>query len=212
MKKAPPTILVSSTVHRIEDLLDQVYGVLGSLGYKVWMSHKGTIPVHPRKSNFQNCLIAAERCDLFFGIITPFYGSGKAGSGLSITHQEMLKAIKLDKLRWFVAHHHVDFARKLLRQYRFFKNGNPKKIKFSKTDVMDDLRVLDMYEAATRDNVPLLSRTGNWVQPYVQSEDVLRFITAQFGDLKRIEQLIEEQKAHAKSIKRSARPGRNRKH
>lgn len=178
-------------MYRNEDLLNRVYGVLDGLGYNVWMSYKGTVRVHPGKTTFQSCLIAVEKCDLFLGIITQFYGSGKHGSSLSITHQEMLRAIKLNKLRWFVAHHDVDFARKLLRQYRFDKYGKAKKLVFAKTDVMDDLRVLDMYEAATRDDLPFPSRTGNWVQPYYQVDDVLRFITTQFGDLDQIREMME---------------------
>ena len=38
------TIMVSSTVYGIEELLDRVYTLLTAYGYEVWMSHKGTIP------------------------------------------------------------------------------------------------------------------------------------------------------------------------
>ena len=37
-----PTILVSSTVYGLEELLDRIYTVLTAFGYEVWMSHKGT--------------------------------------------------------------------------------------------------------------------------------------------------------------------------
>ena len=87
------TIMVSSTVYGIEDLLDQVYALLSGFGYEVWCSHKGTMPVYPNKTAFESCLLAVERCDLFLGIITPHYGSGVVSGGLSITHQELLKAI-----------------------------------------------------------------------------------------------------------------------
>ena len=64
------TVMVSSAVYGIEPLLDQVFATLKGFGYQVWMSHKGTIPVHPKKTAFQSCLEAVERCDIFLGIIT----------------------------------------------------------------------------------------------------------------------------------------------
>lgn len=100
MSGAPkrPVLLVSSTVYGIEELLERVYAVLTAFGYEVWMSHKGTVPVRSDRTAFENCLDAVVRCDLFFGIITPSYGSGKDGDGLSVTHQEIRHAIDLGKL------------------------------------------------------------------------------------------------------------------
>src|SRR5579862_1638947 len=67
-------ILVSSAVYGIEELLEQVYALLSGFGYEVWMSHKGTLPVVPNTTAFDNCLKAVERCDLFLAIITTQYG------------------------------------------------------------------------------------------------------------------------------------------
>jgi hypothetical protein len=44
-RKRKLTVLVSSTVYGIEELLDRVYTLLTGYGYEVWMSHKGTVPV-----------------------------------------------------------------------------------------------------------------------------------------------------------------------
>ena len=60
------------------------------------MSYKGTVPVDSQKSNFENCLQAVERCDLFLGILTTSYGSGRYGDEPSITHLEMRAALKRD--------------------------------------------------------------------------------------------------------------------
>jgi hypothetical protein len=111
------TILVSSTVYGIEELLDRTYTLLTSFGYEVWMSYKGTVPVKSNQTAFENCLQAVERCDLFLGIITTDYGSGQDQEDpkhQSITHQEILKAIELKKPRWILAHDHVVYARALL--------------------------------------------------------------------------------------------------
>lgn len=91
-------IMVSSTVYGIEELLDRIYTILTEFGYEVWMSHKGTVPLFSNRTAFDNCLQAVKCCDLFLGIITPNYGSGlnpDNPSDLSITHQEILKAIEL---------------------------------------------------------------------------------------------------------------------
>jgi len=191
-----PVILVSSSVYGIEDLLEQIHGVLKGFGYEVWISHTGTMPVDPAKSNFQNCLDAVDKCDLFLGLITPFYGSGKEGDAISITHQELLRAIEKGKLRWFLAHDHVVFARQLLRQYRFNDDGirNPS-FTFRETDVLDDIRVIDMYEAAIRHDVKLAERTGNWVQQYYRHADAVQFVNAQFGNIERIKAMLAQWRA-----------------
>ena len=107
------TIMVSSTVYGIEELLDQVYALLNGFGYEVWMSHKGTVPIYPEKTAFESCLLAFERCDLFLAIITPQYGSGVVDGELGITHQELLKAIEKNRPRWVLAHAFIPFARSL---------------------------------------------------------------------------------------------------
>ncbi len=178
--------MVSSTVYGSEEMLDQVYAALSSFGYNVWMSRAGTVPVHPQKSNFQNCIAAVSDCDVFLGIITNRYGSGRRGKDLSITHQEVLKAIEIRKPAWFLVNHDVVVARQLLKQFRFTKHRPPRKRKgliFEPTAVLDDLRILDIYESAMRTNIPLPERTGNWVQEYIKTSDILRFLEAQFSDI-----------------------------
>ncbi len=180
------TIMVSSAVYGLEEMLDQVFAALHSYGYSVWMSRAGTIPVHPRKSNFQNCIWAVENCDVFLGIITKRYGSGLQEKGFSITHREMLRAIQIKKPAWFLVDHDVVVARQLLKQFRFTKHRPPRKrngFVFEPTPVLDDHRILEMYEAAMRVEIPLAERTGNWVQEYVDTPKVLRFLEAQFSDV-----------------------------
>ena len=114
-EKPPLTLMVSSTVYGIEELLEKIYATLTAFGYEVWMSHKGTLPVSSTRTAFENCLHGVEQCDLFLSLITPQYGSGVPGKGeMSITHQELIKAIELNKPRWILAHSDVVFARTLL--------------------------------------------------------------------------------------------------
>lgn len=207
MSNAKPklTIVVSSTVYGIEELLERVYTLLTSYGYEVWMSHKGTLPVRSDRTAFENCLAAVEKCDLFLGIITPYYGSGRdpmKPEELSITHQEMRLAIELKKPRWILAHDHVVFARSLLANLGFPGIDGRKQLSLRKTPILDDLRILDMYEEATMDaeDTPLADRDGNWVQKFQNTEDGSLFVGAQFFRYQEVEQFIKDNFANGNPI------------
>ena len=201
--------MVSSTVYGIEEMLEQIYSLLNGYGYEVWMSYKGTVQIFPNRTAFEDCLLAVEHCDLFLGIITPHYGSGVVKGGLSITHQEMLKAIELKKPRWFITHAYIPFARALIsklgfetteqREKMLRKLGidSPKKLSYfkrRKERVIDDLRVLDMYDAATRRDLKVYQdRKGNWVQEFVREADAKLFVTAQFFRYKEVAAFLDDQ-------------------
>ncbi|WP_280529400.1 DUF4062 domain-containing protein [Sphaerochaeta associata] len=192
--------MVSSTVYGIEELLDRVYTLLTSFGYEVWMSHKGTVPVFSNRTAFGNCLQAVKDCDLFLGIITPNYGSGqdpKDSSSLSITHQEILKAIELNKPRWLLAHDNVVFARSLLNNLGYKGRAGRADLRLKKNQIFTDLRISDLYEDATIDHespetVPLDERKGNWVQKYHSNNDGSIFIGSQFFRYQEVEEFIKE--------------------
>jgi hypothetical protein len=187
-------ILVSSVVYGYEDFLESIYAILSNFDYEVLMSHNGTIPIDPDKSAMSSCLNAVEDCDVFLGIILPRYGSGKEeGQTHSIVHREAIKAIRLNKPRWFLVHEHVAIARQLLEPYRdqskrprfVLKSG----IEFRPTSILYDLRVLELYELAMRHDIPKLkNRKGNWVQTYGTDEDARLFATAQFRRYRELEQ------------------------
>lgn len=216
-KKMPRLkIMVSSTVYGIEELLDQVYALLGGFGYEVWMSHKGTVPINPNQTALESCLVAAEKCDLFLSIITPQYGTGVLDGQLSITHQELLNAIALKKPRWILAHDHVVFARSLLRKLGGRDQQGRKDLlaKLGFTDekalqemrkrevhVIDDFRVIDMYEAAIRHDLKVYQdRKGNWVQKFGEPDDVKLFSTAQFSRYREVQDFLNEQFANTQEV------------
>lgn len=187
------TVMVSSTVYGIEELLEKIYATLTTFGYDVWMSHKGTLPVSSTRTAFENCLHGVEHCDLFLSLITPQYGSGVEAKGeLSITHQELLKAIELNKPRWVLAHDHVVFARTMLTQLGHNTAAKRAALEFKKGKVMDDLRVIDMYEAAIRHDVNMPDRKGNWVQKYVNPDEALLYASAQFFRYQEAERFLAE--------------------
>lgn len=185
--------MVASTVLGFKTELEQICGVLAGYGYEVLNSHIGTIRAHPGKSNLENCIAAVRNCDLFLGIIRPFYGSGIVGRR-SITHAEMREAVKLNKPRWFLAHEHVQFARQVFKQYRLDGAGRRKRFKFIKTPVMDDLRVIDMFEDVVQTNVPLSARTGNWCQDFRTVNDILQYVKVQLADIRTVASICDEMK------------------
>lgn len=199
----PLTVMVSSTVYGIEELLEKLYATLTAFGYEVWMSHKGTLPVSSTRTAFENCLHGVAQCDLFLSLITPQYGSGVAGAGeLSITHQELLKAIELNKPRWVLAHDQVVFARTLLINLGHDTPAKRAALALKKNKVIDDLRVIDLYEAAIRHDVQVPDRKGNWVQKYVNPDDALLYASAQFFRYQEAERFVAEHLGDAQAVAR----------
>lgn len=166
-------VFVSSTVYGVEELLERIYTLLTAFGYDVWMSHKGTMPVYSNKSAIENCLKAVEDCDLFLGVITPHYGSsGHSSKDLSFTHQEIQKAIELNKPRWLLAHDHVTFARQFLKDLGYPSRMERKLLELNQKSIsITDIRVIDMYEDAILNDVDLSERQGNWAQKFQSDEE-----------------------------------------
>jgi len=202
-----PTILVSSTVYGIEELLDRIYTVLTTFGYEVWMSHKGTLPVRSDRTAFENCLAAVDACDLFLGLITPDYGSGRDGKEISITHQELQRAIASRKPRWLLAHQHVVFARRLLRDLGYSTPDERAKLTLTKgAKSLADLRLIDMYEEAILNTRPLPERHGNWVQEFGTDEEALLFASAQFSRMQEVERFLNENLSDPASVVARTQP------
>ncbi len=208
--------MVSSTVYGIEELLDQVYALLSGFGYEVWCSHRGTVTVYPNQTALESCLTAVEECDLFLSIITTRYGSGVLPGELGFTHQELLKAIELNKPRWVLAHHYVPFVRSLfmklgcknkedretlLNNLGFIGSKKRNELKQREQNVIDDFRVIDMYDAAIRRDLKTYQdRTGNWVQKFVSDNDAKLFATAQFGRYQEVKDFIDTNFENIKAV------------
>ena len=188
MAKRPPKIkiMVSSTVFGFGEQLTQLCGALQGYGYHVLSNHYGTVYVPPNVSNTEACLNAVKECDFFLGIILPRYGSG-------ITHQEFQEAIKLNKPRGFLAHYSIPFARQLLSQFMYLdekaRTKNPA-FQFKKTPILEDIRVIDMYNEAIGDGKSMAER--RWAQEFVNFQtDGMRFVETMFADYKQFKKDLE---------------------
>lgn len=196
------TIMVSSAVYGYQEFLDRIYDLLVALGYEVWMSHKGTIPIWSDCDTLENCLHGVENCDLFLGIITGQYGHTIRG-GFSATHLEFKKAIELNKPRWFIVDDRVMFARRLLNS--LYKDEDCK-TKLDRNDIhlkkgdpaFSDWRLIDMYELARgRDSD---GDAVKWVQEYRDDNSALLFAMAQFGRYLEIEELLKKRLSNVADI------------
>jgi len=183
-------VMVASTIYNFEDQIRQICAVLSGYGYEVWNSSLGTLPVHPALSNEQNSVAAVGNCDVFLGIIRPFYGSGVIGPR-SITHEECREAVRLRKPRWFLVHRDVTFARQLLKPY-LYKDGKRTEFKVERTAVLDDSRVIDLYNDAIQNDIPPADRKGHWVQEFYRLDEALGYIDIQFRDAKKLRSICAE--------------------
>ena len=189
------TIMVSSAVYGYQEFLDRIYDLLVSMGYEVWMSHKGTIPVDSSRDTIECCLDAVRKCDLFLCIITGTYGKTMRG-GFSATHLEMREAIRVNKLRWFLVDDRVVFARSFLNHLQY----DGKKIDRGKLSIggkgwtqLDNLRLIEMYDEACN----LITSTSGipsvkWVQTYEDDKAALLFAQSQFARYLELEEILRK--------------------
>ena len=188
-------IMIASSVYGFEDQIKFVCGLFEQLGnYHPVNSQYKTLPTDPSKSNLENCLDAVRHCDCIFGIIRPEYGTGIIGE-TSITHKEMKLAIELKKPRWFVAHRDVRVARVLLYQYMYNEDKSKNEaFVYKPTKLLDDIRILDLYNDTIQNAVPIEQRIGHWTEEYFDLDDIKKVIHTQFRDENRILDIIQKMK------------------
>lgn len=66
-----------------------------------------------------------------------------------------------------------------------------------KASSISDIRVIQMYEDATMENLPLDDRQGNWVQKFDRDDDANLFVVAQFSRYQDVEERLTE---HLKDV------------
>ncbi|PXY41813.1 hypothetical protein DMB65_04400 [Flavobacterium cheongpyeongense] len=184
-------IMIGSTVYGFEDQLSQIVAQLQLLDYEVLNSHNGSIKVNPKLSNLDNCIKAVEECDLFLGIIRPFYGTGNIGEK-NITFEEIKKAIELKKPYWFLVHRDVVFARELFK-YLTLKSGD--EIVVSKNKLFDP-KTVEIYEYVIENHIPVTLRNGNWAQQFYRLDEMMTYINTQFNNKDFVENILNHKPAH----------------
>jgi len=189
MAKAKPKIkiMVGSTVYGFEDQLSQIVAQLQLLDYDVLNSYNGSIKVNPNLSNLENCLNAVKECDLFLGIIRPYYGTGTIGEK-NITFEEIKLAIKLKKPYWFLVHRDVVFSRLLFSKMKL-KSGDEIVVEPNR---LFDQRTIDIYDFVIKNHEPVTLRNGNWAQEFYRLDEMMTYIITQFSELDFVENILKE--------------------
>jgi hypothetical protein len=175
-------IMVASTVYNFEDNISTICAELSTMDYYVLNSHIGSVKVNPHDSNLENCLNAVRECDVFLGIIRPFYGTGIIDE-LNITFEEIKLAMELNKPYWFLVHRDVVFTRQL-KKHLYFKDDFGKEyenVSIKKSNVFDE-RTLEIYDYVIKEGTPIATRTGNWAQEFYRLDEALVYIKAQYED------------------------------
>lgn len=70
--------------------------------------------------------------------------------------------------------------------------GDIGRVGFAKTPVLEDYRIVCMFEEIAQMDVPLGQRTGNWGQEYFTDSDVLAYVDAQLADLERVQTMLAQ--------------------
>jgi hypothetical protein len=187
-KKYKPKIMVSSSVYGFQNELTQICALLGRWKYEVWNSHIGTIKVDPALTNMENCIRAAQECDLILGVIRTNCGTGNI-DGKNITFEEMKAAVAMNKPYWFLAHHDVVFARQLLKKIESIKN--PLSV-ISKDKKFFDPLCIEMYNFAIKEG-DSGKKPGNWVQEFFRFDDIASFLKTQFKGKASVMELLNKE-------------------
>ena len=91
-----------------------------------------------------------------------------------------------------MAHRDVTFSRQLLKPYMFKRNGDRTKFKLKENPVLDDLRVIDLYNDAIQNDLPVADRRGHWVKEFYRLDEVLSHLEKQFKAVDRIRRICGE--------------------
>ena len=202
-------VFVSSTVYDFETQLADVFAMLDSMGYEVYMSKKGTIPLDSTLNAFVNCVEAVQECDVFLSFIRPLLGTGLyKGEEKSVTEQEIDAAIACNMPRFVMADYRVEYAHKFLSMMKLeidsipaqivkYEEENGERKEYRVPNNLIHPHSIRMYRTAVRREVrPESDRVGNWVQSfqgvreYRELSDIRTFIEAQFHDVERVRALI----------------------
>ena len=189
---AQKKLMLGSTVYGFEDQLSKIVSELKSKDYQILNSHHGSIKVNPNSSNLENSLKAVEECEMFLGIIRPYYGTGNI-NGQNITFEEIKKAIELKRPAWFLVHRNVAFAEKLFQRLKCSDDNKPELV----DNKLFDKRSIELYDLVIKDDIKELElRNGNWAQEYYQTSGMMVYILTQFSDREFINKILKQKESN----------------
>lgn len=211
-----PIVMISSSMYGFEDQILTIKDYFHSLKYNVITSLDGTIMVDPRLGNFGNCLKAVESCDVFFGVIRPFCGTGRSNEE-SITFKEFKHARSCHKPSWYVVDNRVKYFKDLFFALKLRRDCGRKDINEALEKWVEELRekgedgpkILDLFcpdrsrryfdpecflmeDFVNQKDVPRDMVTNNWMQYVNNILDIKRYVETNFRNQERVMEIIKE--------------------
>ena len=210
------TVMISSSVHNYKDQLLTIRDYFLQKGFNVIMSMDGTIFADPRLGNFDNCLEAVKACDIFFGVIRPYCGSGRDG-GESITFKEFKQARESHKPCWYVIDNRISHFHDLFHALQLKKDIGNEEANRVISVWLETLRknekkvpeVLDLFEPdrsrrffdpecfameafVNQLDIPRSEVVNNWMHYFDDIKDIKSFIDTNFSKMERIDEIVRE--------------------
>ncbi|MHC1773845.1 MAG: DUF4062 domain-containing protein [Lentimicrobium sp.] len=188
LKNYRPSIFLSANLYGYESQLLQIVAILDSFGFKVLSSFYGSIPINPKKTNQDNLIDAVKECDIFLGILSPYYGYKIPSEGKSITHLQFETALLNGKLCYFLVDNSVILAKKILNRFEV----SPDRADSKSKRPLVDFAVIELYDFISLNGQPDLLKAGNWIQPFNNFYDILAFIQNQFENPNIFENIVKK--------------------
>lgn len=173
---ARPSVFVSSTYYDLRIVRADIERFIKEMGYEAVLYEKGHIPYGREEALEYSCYREIEKCDILVSIIGGRYGTQSKDSKHSITHRELKTAIKLGKQVYIFIEKAVYYEYKTYLQNKDVKGFKPSSV--------NDVRVFSFLEDIY--SIP----TGNPVEPFELSDDIIRFLREQWAGL--FQRLLQE--------------------
>ncbi|MCL2397244.1 MAG: DUF4062 domain-containing protein [Defluviitaleaceae bacterium] len=133
-----PKIFVSSTCYDLRQIRQDIEGFIKSFGYLAILSEKHSVTYNVKESLEADCYNELSSCEMLIGIVGGRYGSESSdNSGNSISMNEMLKAIELNKQSYIFIDKNVN------TEFHTYSRNIGKEMEYA---FVDDVRIFEFIE------------------------------------------------------------------
>ncbi len=173
---AKPRVFVSSTYFDLRIVRADLERFIREMGYDPILFERGHIPYGKEDALEEYCYREIDTCDILVAVIGGKYGSQSSDNINSITQRELKTAYELGKQVYIFIERHVH------GEYpTYLKNKDVADFKPSSVDNKRIFEFLEEIYALT---------AGNPITAFDTSEDITKFLKAQFGGL--FQRLLQE--------------------
>lgn len=173
---ARPRVFVSSTYYDLRVLRADIGRFLRDLGYEPVLFEQGHVPYGKDNALEDYCYKELASCDIVINIIGGKFGTRSRGAESSVTQKELKKAIEAGKQVY------IFIEKGVLSEFRTWQSN--KTLKDFVPTAVNDLKIYSFIEEI------FALPSGNPVEGFETSEDIVRFLKEQFAGL--FQRLLQE--------------------